>query len=506
MATWLAPIEGEQHRPLLAKGDEVRLRNLTAAAHQKLNGSEGTIVAYHWDDDTYQVRAEVERSRTFELKAEHLEFISRRKASARGVEMHALVPCHVDSETRMERFRLCMRSVLLQQEPNFKVFVGLSGPFRAQCAAELRRIAAMARGPGIRWYVVDGNRDRRSRFEHLGDLLHVSRDIDRDAWLLFLNTDDLWHPTRVFYFKMLAKARTLPFAAPNKLVIHEERLKDVASFPIGDFVSHAEDFDKWRGHEALEGLIEVADQDRIDEQDAVEFFDYCVPSALLQQFLDLTPPVILNSEWCDMRFLAILDEIVDCELTWLDPKQISWLMAHYKLSTDAKMEDFDAIGAGLDPHAVHQASSTAVVPTATDVAMVRDFDLVLFPKQVAILRMHVESMAIQYVGWCDERHEEARLQITSDIFDRHGSDAFGQALWRLSTDKFALDPDLAKRNANTWANYTPQSKSTPPPKQPDAAAPAPPPKQPAPAVSEEPPWAGAEGLASPRTLRSIFDT
>ena len=140
-----------------------------------------------------------------------------------GASIHVFIPCHVDSQVRMVKFMRCVKSVFSQLEQHFAVLVGLSGSaeFRENCLNVLRLLAA--KRPDVRCFVTNGH-EARYQFEHLRDLLDISEAICGNAWLMFLNNDDLFHPRRIEAFKEFvdhpersAQFGNTPFSVPCKV-------------------------------------------------------------------------------------------------------------------------------------------------------------------------------------------------------------------------------------------------------------------------------------------------
>ena len=52
----------------------------------------------------------------------------------------------------------------------------------------------------------DSDADTRSEFEHLRDLCEASARVDKGARLMFLESDGMFHPFRVWFFRQLLTA------------------------------------------------------------------------------------------------------------------------------------------------------------------------------------------------------------------------------------------------------------------------------------------------------------
>lgn len=107
-----------------------------------------------------------------------------------------------------------------------------------------------------------------------------------------------------------------------------------------------------------------------------------------------------------------------------------WLLAHYKTSMETKWQNFDNHGQGqaLGAHSLDQASMGTIKPSPKDVALSKRFPN-LSPGQIAICRGHLESLAIQYVGWNDTILEDVRISKVKEINRLHGP-GLADILWK----------------------------------------------------------------------------
>jgi hypothetical protein len=84
----------------------------------------------------------------------------------------------------------------------------------------------------VRWYyfVDDDHSEAKAQFEHLHDLLPISNAINKDAWLMFLDNDDMFHPKRVELFRREAGRRhpldpdRVAFNCGNKLLLNSDMI------------------------------------------------------------------------------------------------------------------------------------------------------------------------------------------------------------------------------------------------------------------------------------------
>eukprot|EP00961_Rhodomonas_salina_P131672 1772128-Rhodomonas_salina.1 len=270
---------------LLGPNDIVRLAGLSSAAQTSLNGKQGAIVGYDAGKQHYLVAVE-ERGTPVASKRANLELVKRAfTARKNSLQIHVLIPCHIESQRRLVTFMRCAKSLAMQTETGFSVFVGLSGPeeFRTQCTSFLCLVASKC--PRIQWHVLDENVEKRSQFEHLRHLLPVSEKEASTAWLMFLDSDDMCHPTRIQIFKEIAQDTDRPdpngpFSVPCKLLLDDSVTSKEGE--LEQLFEHGRDFDKWKSNPGLRGKVRVATADSAHELDADEFFDFCVPSATLR--------------------------------------------------------------------------------------------------------------------------------------------------------------------------------------------------------------------------------
>lgn len=432
----MAALLPQTHR-LLARGDQVRVENLSSEAQQELNGLEARVVKYHAEKDRYEVRIYDEMLTQF-LKAANLAPPPPFAGEAGSTTMHVLMTCHLDSPRRVLLFRRCAQSVSFQQRlpEMLNVFVSLSGPLRGgngSCSM-IESLRALAdQNPAIRWHVLDDGHEKRSQFEHLDDLLKASMELCSSAWLMFLDNDVMCHPWRVPVFhdvlrqQVAAGKGAVPFSIPCKLLLKNMTGDDGR---LDQLICGYDNFDAWKQDPVLASQITEMSVARV--QDCNKFFDYCVPTSVFNDFMRRTPALIKAHTYCDLRFHELLKLITKYNQVQLS-QEIPWLVAHHKLTTDA----------WISAHAKGQSMSVSSGPE--DAELVSRFGLSLTPEQVAIVRKHVESIVIQHIGCDDEfqsehdrKHEENRSVVVAHIDRSHKSPGFGEALWTQSCVLFEL--------------------------------------------------------------------
>lgn len=151
----------------------------------------------------------------------------------------------------------------------------------------------------------------KSQFQHYKSLLARSVMIDPNAWLMFLDNDDLYHDGWVKFFQEGIGNRRrenhvveTAFYSGGKLLIDAAK----ANVKFGDGDNDVIQYDQFANlDQELNGLVDVAGSTKENsEKDVQEYFDLCVKSEVLQKFVDATPEGILSHPFCDVRFAASL--------------------------------------------------------------------------------------------------------------------------------------------------------------------------------------------------------
>ncbi|KAH8091481.1 hypothetical protein JL720_5787 [Aureococcus anophagefferens] len=203
--------------------------------------------------DRYEVRIYDEMLTQF-LKAANLAPPPPFAGEAGSTTMHVLMTCHLDSPRRVLLFRRCAQSVSFQQR-----------------LPEMLNVF----------------------FEHLDDLLKASMELCSSAWLMFLDNDVMWHPWRVPVFhnvlrqQVAAGKGAVPFSIPCKLL-----LKNMAGDDgrLDQLICGYDNFDAWKQDPVLASQITEMSVARV--QKFHEFFDYCVPTSVFNDFMRRTPALI----------------------------------------------------------------------------------------------------------------------------------------------------------------------------------------------------------------------
>jgi hypothetical protein len=201
--------------------------------------------------------------------------------------------------------------------------------------------------------------------------------------------------------------------------------------------------------------VQLATNDTADELDCEEYFDYLVPSCVLNKFFALNPEKVTSNKYCDLRLLAVFNHL--CPLSVGDAMMPGmWLLAHYKIPMDEKRAAFDRHGERDVENLVHsvdQASFQEEVQAPADLGLAKQFPK-LSPGQIAMCRGHLESIILSFVGWNEDKLEQARAEKISEVTMSHGR-GFAEALWDecLSTMIDLFDPATLEASKEAWKEF-----------------------------------------------------
>jgi len=288
----------------------------------------------------------------------------------------------------------------------------------------------------VQWNIYDTKETAVPQMEHLRNLVKKSGEKDNNAYLMFLDNDDMFHPMRLVAFEEGMRNLQLPPGTPLplscKLLLnenmgpHEGRLTDLCN---------PSDYFLWQKNPSLRQKVQWVRTSQVDDMDCEEYMDFMVPTSVMKKFFHLTPVGITSHKFCDLRLLAILKRLSPFEIG--DIPNYPWLLAHYKTSMDTKWRNFDSHGKGqaLGAHSRDQASVGIMEPTAQDVALSKRYRN-LSPGQVAMCRGHLESLVVQYIGWDDEMLAGAKRAKIEELNRLHGP-GLAADLWKEIVEKLA---------------------------------------------------------------------
>lgn len=259
-------------------GETVEIQGLVSAPH--LNGKRGQVAAYVTKGKNvhrYNVNLTLDdgTKKSLAVKPPNIALlpspVNSIGSSIRGDDsfyyrrdwevVHVLVPCHVSDGPRRDRFEKCVNS-LSRQSGRCRVFVSVSGPAaHRQAALGCLRAAAAASDGGQKhqWIFLEHDAsEQKSQFQHLKSLLEASLSVNPDAWLMFLDNDDMYHPRRVEFFqeKVAVMKKQYPtrkaFCNGAKLLVNKvvasSRFGPGAAFDLDTFVN---------GNATMNGMAEI---------------------------------------------------------------------------------------------------------------------------------------------------------------------------------------------------------------------------------------------------------
>jgi hypothetical protein len=445
------------YSPLPKTGDTVLIDKLVSA--KNLNGRNGTVKRFHHDQGRYEIEiaGEIE---TKGIKLANLSVIGKRKRGNKRQyhKTHVLIPCHAEHPRRILTFLRCITSVAKQQYPDdFDVFIGLSGSdeFRAEALRAISLISSNC--SHSHWHADDTGLPQRSQMEHFRYLLdNLSVRFDPRAMLMFLDSDDMFHPLRLQTFHQakidMQIPDDVPLPLPCKLLLSSEAV-DPNLGRMEDLISGPTDFFKWQKSFSLRHSIQVVPTSLCDAMDCNEYFDYMIPTPILQKFFRLNPPGITSNKYCDLRLLAVLETLTRIEVA--DNPNIPWLIAHYKASLESKERAFDNHGVVVEnvcgiSQSVDQVSMDMGKPSQQDIELAAKYRK-LSPSQVRMCRLHVESIMIQHIGWDAKKTTKARRCKCQELDRRHGM-GFGTDLFKEVEAELweSLGENAAAQSKGAW--------------------------------------------------------
>ncbi len=427
-----------------------------------LNGRNGTVKCFHHDQGRYEIEIAGNAGETKGIKLANLSVVGKRNKGGtqrrQFHKTHVLIPCHAEHPRRILTFLRCITSVAKQQFPDdFDVFIGLSGSeeFRAEALRAISLISSKC--PHSHWHVDDTGLPQRSQMEHFRYLLdNLSVRVDPTAMLMFLDSDDMFHPLRLLAFHQakigLEIPDDVPMPLPCKLLLSSEAVTpDFGS--MNDLISDPTDFSKWRKSSSLSRSIQLVPTSRCDDMDCNEYFDFMVPTPIMQKFFRLNPPAITSNKYCDLRLLAVLETLTQIEV--VDNPDVPWLIAHYKASLESKERAFDNHGVVIEnvagiSQSVDQVSMDTGNPSQQDIKLAAKYRK-LSPYQVRMCRLHVESLLIQHIGWNDKKTAAARRYKCQELDSLHGRGFGTDLLKEVEAELWqSLGKNAAAQSKGAW--------------------------------------------------------
>jgi len=458
-----APSSAAVPERLATTGETVMIQGLVSSP--SLNGKKGTIAAYvSRDIHRYKVNLPLGDGTTkiLALKPENISLLESKDgnenngASVRGNDAfyyhkdwevtHVFIPCHMGNKRRCDQFHQCVKS-LSMQTGRCRIFVAVSGiaRFRQHAMDTLRMAAAhrsMIMARKHQWIVLDDKTDgdtQKSQFQHLKSLLSVSLEINPSAWLMFLDNDDMFHPSRVEFFqenvkKMKEKYPTRKaFCSSAKALINEvmasSRCGPGIVFQIDSFLN---------GDSTLNDIVEISTTVKENqENDTMEHFDFCVHSDILKTFVELTPDEIIAHQFCDLRFLDAIITMTPPPPYFQHPHE-KYLYMHYCV----RQEDRSIM--------LMEQNLEKIKVTISDEDIDLEEETDYSATKICALRKGVEECIIQTLYTVEGNIERSRDELrTTD--EAHNHD-IGKLLWKSTMAKFKsyFSDELAIKNKKWW--------------------------------------------------------
>ena len=195
----------------------------------------------------------------------------------------ALCASHIDSERRLRHFRNMLES-WKEQTINIPLYVSLSTEPMWNRLVLKRSLEATY--PGLQVFTRSRKHSQFSHYKALTDELY---DECPEAWVIFTDDDDLWHPLRA-----------LSYAGSLLQLLGKEELNtttDIRTPAAHSFQRglHA-DVQRW---DQVDDLQIKAEGDRNYIQQCCRFFH-------LKQFVDHCSQDLLNFPYCDVRFMTFV--------------------------------------------------------------------------------------------------------------------------------------------------------------------------------------------------------
>lgn len=376
----------------------------------------GRLVVYHQSQQRYEIH--FDESRSF-LTRQEFEVEQQTSSST----LHILLASHIQNERDLVLLLRGVQSVLEQTDADFCVILSISGSAPLVSTATDALQAMLCQQHTGTWFILP--HESPHTFQHLQQLHEVSRNVNANAWILFLKQTDLFHPQRVHAFRTVLKhpmtSPAMPFALSAKLLVGQ--LSSTGKGQLRDFIHNSSDFHKWQSQPILKREVSLA-----KAQLPHEYFDYCIPSSLLARFLRTTPTSLLSNPHCELRLASMLDD-----MTTLEPlAPYPWLLIHYagpSISLESTFNRHDLI------------TGSKILDDPSVTVDLNDFDRhvsenkyrSLSPTQIALCRGHFESIIVRYCYWNEPVLEDCEIRVIRQVDMYHGR-GLGKLVWKHCSD------------------------------------------------------------------------
>jgi type III secretion system FlhB-like substrate exporter len=393
--------------------------------------------------------------------------------------VHVFIPCHVGDTRRVELFRQCVRSLILQHG-RCRVFVGVSSSSTSTSSSSIssswgsgedddNRIAGhdddflrrqtmdilrvvstsgMVTGQHQQWFVIEQHTRPLSQFHHFKSLFDLSFVINPHAWIMFCDNDDMYDINRIKWFQESAtelqdETYYDGFWSGGKLLIDEKRAQEIygkdVAIPIDKFIER---------DDTLSDIVEVAaTYDENADKDVLEYFDFCIRSSVMNRFLRITPDKVLAHRFCDCRFG---DTIQKLHIENREHPVMEWLIIHYRL----RLIDRHELFLNRDIKSGQNHALSGIVVSDDDVKLSDETGL--DPILIAYGRKDVEESVIIMVER-DDVGLEHRRKLRVLYMDRDFGSNIGTRLWEQTVDKFSsYFTEEQARKCRLWASTSKQ--------------------------------------------------
>jgi hypothetical protein len=376
----------------------------------------GRLVLYHQSQQRYEIQ--YDGSRSFLMRQEfELEQLTSSST------LHILLASHVQSERDLVLLLRGVQSVQEQTDPDFCVFLSISGSASlVPTATDALKAMLCQQHTGL-WFILP--QESPHIFQHLQQLHELSVQVNANAWILFLKQTDLFHPQRVDAFRLVLQhpmtSPDMPFALSAKLLVGQ--LASTGKGQLRDFIHNSSDFHKWQSQPILKREVSLP-KDQLPH----EYFDYCIPSSLLGRFLRTTPSSLLSNPYCELRLASMLDDLATLEPLAPYP----WLLIHYVCASTSLESTFNR-------HDLITGSKILDDPSVT--VDLTDFDRhisetkfrSLSATQIALCRHHFESIIVRYCYWNEAALEDCEIRVIRQVDMYHGR-GLGKLVWKHCSD------------------------------------------------------------------------
>jgi len=427
----------------------------------ELNGEHCIITRYDRDVSRYRVKMKLDdgSNKVLSIKPQNITLLPNKSSSIRGNDsfyysgdwnvVHVLVPCHLDTRRRYEQFRQCSRS-LVEQKGRCRILISISGK-RDLCELAMETLRIDALNQNHQWIVsLEGSTDndytKKSQFQHYKSLVEVSAEIKANAWIMFLDNDDMYHPLRVRYFQeIIAKRKQETHIVEKAFYCGGKLLIDVgkANAKFGNGDTDIITYDKIMSFDdELSDIVGVAGTYwECNKKNAIEYFDFCVHTEVMQRFMEVAPDGILANQFCDVRFCGSLSHP---KIKTYDHPTHEWLLMHFRVSLYDTHQRFLQLDSSTFTNAMLRIDVSDDDRHLAELTGLSD-------TKIAFLRRDIEECAIQCVHRDDANMEFFYNRGVPGVDKDHGHD-IGTFIWNevIETLEGYYTEETAEQSKQWW--------------------------------------------------------